>query len=548
MTDLLGNIINNRYRVDSFIGRGGMAEVYKVWDQQRAAHLALKLLREDLAEDRVFLRRFQREAQTLAKLQHPNIVRFYGLEQDGHLAFMLMDFVEGQPLRREIFYEGGPLAFERILEIVKPVCSALHYAHNNDLVHCDIKPGNILIDTNGQVLLSDFGIARMTDSATATMVGMGTPAYMAPELIHGQVPIPQSDIYALGVVLFSMLTGGERPFTGEHAQNTGSTSEKVRWEQIHLDPPSPREFNPDISKQLESVVIKCLEKEANGRYASALGLLNDLELALESDVGEIPGEQSAALFEKTPLLGVEIEPQKEPAPSKKPGIKSKSRKWRLWAIPMASLIIISTILVASGPIQFGSGRVLLPFLSSPTETLTPSSTVTITPSPSITASPSFTPSQTLTPTNTITSTPTHTQTLTHTLTPSLTQTTTLTKTPIPIFATSPPNVTSSSSTQGEAPDVVSSSPYNGETGVPSNLSQITITFSEAMKNTTGVTYFGFKSQCTSTYWSGNRTYVISNSCGKWFTSNNPYIVLGQNFKNLAGVPIASNIKIQFRTY
>jgi serine/threonine-protein kinase len=171
MPSLVGQTLCNRYRVDDQIGRGGMAEVYKVWDKDRTTYLALKLLREDLAQDRVFLRRFKREAQTLAKLQHPNIVRFYGLEQDDMLAFMLMDFVEGTSLRAEIFQlDGEPMATERIVEIMRPVCSALNYAHNQGMVHCDAKPGNIMIDSSGKVLVTDFGIARMTDSATATMV------------------------------------------------------------------------------------------------------------------------------------------------------------------------------------------------------------------------------------------------------------------------------------------------------------------------------------------------------------------------------------------
>ena len=290
MPNLIGEIILNRYRVDDLIGRGGMAEVYKVWDQQRAAHLAMKLLREDMAEDKVFLRRFRREAQTLAKLQHPHIVTFYGLEQEGALAFMLLDYVEGISLRREIFDAPGPLPDSRIRKIMQPICSALHYAHNMGMVHCDLKPGNIMVHKNGTVLVTDFGIARMTDAATATMVGAGTPAYMAPEQARGFDPTPQTDIYALGVVLFEMLTGGERPFVGEQATVTGSTSEKVRWDQINLNPPSPRRWNSEISDELETVVLQCLAKDPAERYTSPLDLLNALELALPPGLAEIPAK------------------------------------------------------------------------------------------------------------------------------------------------------------------------------------------------------------------------------------------------------------------
>jgi serine/threonine protein kinase len=278
MDNLVGQILLDRYHVEGFIGRGGMAEVYRVWDKERAACLAMKVLREDLAEDLVFLRRFRREAQTLARLQHPHIVRFYGLEQDGSLAFMLMDFVEGTNLRRRIFQQHGRgMELETVLTYLQPICSALHYAHQQGMVHCDIKPGNVLIDNAERVFVTDFGIARMMDTATLTMVGLGTPAYMGPELVRGGEPRPQSDIYALGVILYEMLTGGERPFTGSQAHTTGSTTEKVLWEQLYLNPPSPRRYNPDISANLEQVVLTCLSKDAAQRYQTALDVLNALQ-------------------------------------------------------------------------------------------------------------------------------------------------------------------------------------------------------------------------------------------------------------------------------
>ncbi len=285
MPDLIGKNISNRYRVDSLLGRGGMGDVYKVWDSQRGVFLAMKVLHADLAEDKVFLRRFAREAETLSALQHPHIVRFYGLEQEGRLTFMLMDYVEGTTLRGQIFDSSKPFTVEQVLQIVKPVCSALHYAHQMGRVHCDIKPANIMVKSNGDVLVADFGIARMMEnSTTTTMVGAGTPAYMAPEQVLGKNPVPQTDIYALGIVLYEMLTGGERPFTGEQAQTDGSTSEKVRWEQITLQPPSLRKYNPDISPQLEAVVSNCLQKKPEDRYADAFSLLNALSATAQDNL------------------------------------------------------------------------------------------------------------------------------------------------------------------------------------------------------------------------------------------------------------------------
>lgn len=275
------SVISGRYRIESFLGRGGMAEVYKVWDNQRATYLAMKVLLEDLALDPVFIRRFTREASNLARLQHPNIVRFFGFEKVGRTAFILMDYVDGESLKYFIHDTNGlAMPSGQIRYIMRSVCRALNYAHTQGIIHCDIKPANIMIDRQGTALLADFGIARASDTATATMVGAGTPAYMAPEQIKGYEPTPQMDVYALGVVLYEMLTGGERPFTGNQAQIKGSIGEKVRWEHLNVPPPSPRHWNPALFPSLENVVLEALSKNPRQRYRSTLEFLNALELAL----------------------------------------------------------------------------------------------------------------------------------------------------------------------------------------------------------------------------------------------------------------------------
>ncbi|HAF61157.1 MAG TPA: hypothetical protein DCK95_02395 [Anaerolineaceae bacterium] len=278
MTILVGKKLKNRYRIEEFLGRGGMAEVYKVWDTQRGVPLAMKVLREDLAEDIVFMRRFEREAVNLTRLQHPNIVRCYGLEREGRTAYMLMDYIDGWTLRSEIFDAHGPLSMPRILEVIQPVCSALSYAHQMGMVHCDVKSANIMIHKNGTVYLTDFGIARGMDAATSTMVGVGTPAYMAPELIKGEDPTPQTDIYALGIVLYEMLTGGERPFTGERATITGTTAEKIRWEHLQLQPIPLRYFNPTVNSEMDQIFLRCIQKDPHDRFQS----INDLFRALHA--------------------------------------------------------------------------------------------------------------------------------------------------------------------------------------------------------------------------------------------------------------------------
>lgn len=337
MTKLVNKTLLGRYFVIEYIDRGSMAEVYKVWDTELAAHLAMKVLHQDLSGDKIFLRRFRREAETLAKLQHPSIVRFFSFKQEGRLAIILLDFIQGDTLKMKIFDRDNPFSKEEILSILNPVIRALHFAHNRGMVHCDIKPANIMIEDSGKTLLSDFGIARMTDAATATMVGAGTPAYMAPEQVRGEDPLPQTDIYALGIVLFEMLTGGERPFIGEKATITGSTGEKVRWEQLHLDPPSPTKWNPDISPELEAVVMKCLEKDPRKRYKSALDLLNAIELVLGERVTPAP-EVVEPVQKPAPEPDLELmkpKPVKEkkpkPVEEKKPRPKKPENRYRRMA-------------------------------------------------------------------------------------------------------------------------------------------------------------------------------------------------------------------------
>jgi serine/threonine protein kinase len=414
MPNLSGQILADRYRIDEFIGRGGMAEVYKVWDRARATFLALKLLRDDLAHDVVFVRRFQREARSLETLQHPNIVRFYGLEQDDMLTYILMDHVEGSNLRAEIYrYRQTGMPPDDVVKYMQGICSALHYAHHSGIIHCDLKSGNVLIDEKGRPLVTDFGIARMTDTATTTLVGVGTPAYMAPEQILGRDPTPQTDIYSLGITLYEMLTGGERPFTGERATIKGTNSEKVRWEQIYLPPPSPCEWNNELTPEVEAVVMKCLSKEPNGRYDSALALLNDLKRAMLG-------------------IGVEAMPGQIEHIATNKQMRKRKRLWNCSVIFGSILLVLVGLLWS---IYFGnSGRqaiLSLIYSPTPTATATATSTPTATATLTYTATPTLTLTASATATATASLTPTSTPTQTFTLTPTSTQTLTPTSTPTP---------------------------------------------------------------------------------------------------------------------
>lgn len=288
MTDLTGQVLGRRYRVDRSVGHGGMARVYKVWDNQRAVFLALKVLEETLAADPTFLNRFEQEAKILERLQHPNIVRIYGLEKSGGQAFILMDYIDGLTLRQEIKISPDGMQPERISQILQPVCAGLHYAHQQGMVHCDIKPGNIMVHRNGTVYLTDFGIARVQGSSNAhAPASAGTLHYMAPEQMRGEPPTPAADIYALGVVLYEMLTGGARPFQ-EPSNKVSKTAARdaMLAEKTRPTPPSPRNHCSNISPEIEAVVMRCLQPDPRFRYASTLDLLNAWEAAVRGDPAE----------------------------------------------------------------------------------------------------------------------------------------------------------------------------------------------------------------------------------------------------------------------
>jgi hypothetical protein len=303
MQELVGHTLLKRYRVATFIGRGGMAEVYKAWDNLRATFVAIKLLNEDLAEDFVFLHRFAREAQALERLEHPHIVRFLGFEEAPGMAFMVMEYIEGLTLRRYLNLLGRPLTLPEAMGVMQPVCSALHYAHQMGVYHCDVKPANIYVERGGRVVLGDFGIARLSESATVTFSTPGTPAYMSPEQCRGGEEIDgRTDIYSLGITTYEMLTL-DRPFKGETDTTTGSRGERVRWEQMHLSPPPPRSINPEIPATVETVILRALEKDPPRRQQRVLELLAELRQAAAVEPAKVLPEvveKRAEPIEPTP--------------------------------------------------------------------------------------------------------------------------------------------------------------------------------------------------------------------------------------------------------
>ena len=294
-----GKVLLDRFRVENYVGSGGMGSVFRVWDLQRNVSLAMKVLRDDLAETPGALHQLRTEARALQELAHPNIVPFYGLYETSDGALLLEDYIEGDSLKEAIKKQAGkPFSAQETLHYFKPLCAALQYAHNLGIIHCDVKPGNILRDQRDQVYLADFGIARYLSGSTRETSPIGTPAYMAPEQILGEKLTPQTDIYALGIILFEMLTGGQLPFTGSRAKIEGKSSDKIQWEHVNKPPVSPRRYERLISHELEAVILRCLEKNPRQRYSNVLDLLNELSAVLSRQ----PTQRRIKWFELPPAM------------------------------------------------------------------------------------------------------------------------------------------------------------------------------------------------------------------------------------------------------
>jgi serine/threonine-protein kinase len=256
-----------------------MAEVYKVWDRQRAVYLAAKVLRADLARDQDLLQRFQQEAAVLRELQHPHIVRFYGLERDGPLIFILMAYIAGQSLRDTLRARDAPLSGSEVVHYLRPVVAALHYAHQKKIYHCDVKSSNILVDGTGHVCIGDFGIARILGRTSADPATLGTPTHMAPEQCRGGALDARTDVYGLGVTLYEMVTGGRVPFIGDTKSTSGTKSERIQFQHLYEPPPPPRQVNSALPAPVEEVILRALAKSPAARHPSVMALLDAVEAA-----------------------------------------------------------------------------------------------------------------------------------------------------------------------------------------------------------------------------------------------------------------------------
>lgn len=274
--------LTDRYHAVSHLARGGMADVYHGQDTLLNRSVAIKVLHSQFSADEAFVKRFRREAQAAANLSHPNIVGIYDWGQAGGTYFIVMEIVDGRSLR-DVLRSEGALLSRRATEIAAETAAALSVAHSAGLVHRDVKPGNILLAKDGTVKVTDFGIARAWDDSqelTRTGAVMGTATYFSPEQAQGASADERSDVYALGVVLYEMLTG-RPPFVGDSPMS-------VAFQHVSTEAPPPSSLNPDVPKSLDAVVAKSLRKDPAARYQSAEEMRQDLLSVLKGGHVETP--------------------------------------------------------------------------------------------------------------------------------------------------------------------------------------------------------------------------------------------------------------------
>lgn len=352
-------MLAGRYEIGEAIGQGGMAKVFRATDTTLGRTVAIKVLAPQFARDPDFVARFRREAQAAASLNHPNVVGVYDSgEQEGNY-YIVMEYVKGRTLA-EVLAQDGRLMPERAIEITEAVCDALTFSHAENIVHRDIKPGNIMITPNGAVKVMDFGIARATSQETVaqTVAVMGTASYLSPEQAQGDPTDARTDIYSLGVVLYEMLTGGP-PFTGD-------SPVAVAYQHVQESPTPPSQAAAGIPDDLEAVVLRAMAKNPANRYQTTEDLKRDLERVRAGQQVSAPPVMAAQTQVMAPVTATAATGG---------GSAGDDERRNRWIIPVVASLVVVAIIVAAfmllsggsstpepSPTPSGTGKIEVPQL------------------------------------------------------------------------------------------------------------------------------------------------------------------------------------------
>jgi serine/threonine protein kinase len=319
---VVGELISGRYELEELVGSGGMSSVYRAHDRLLERTVALKILHEQFTTDDAYVERFRREARAVAQLAHPNIVTVIDRgEQDGR-QFIVFEYVDGMNLK-ELMTQGGPVSPREAIELALQVARGLSFAHENGLVHRDVKPQNVLLDADGRAKVTDFGIAHAVDVDGMTITGtiMGTSNYIAPEQARGQAVDEQTDVYSLGCVLYELLAG-DVPFEGDNFV-------AVAMRHVNDPVPSVRDVRPDVPPRLDWAIQQAMSKDHEERFDS----MADFAAELEACHAELDGNEGATMV---------VAPRSRPRPSSRRPAGKRSR-WSVWPFVLLGVGLAAVI-------------------------------------------------------------------------------------------------------------------------------------------------------------------------------------------------------------
>ncbi|WP_329955842.1 Stk1 family PASTA domain-containing Ser/Thr kinase [Calidifontibacillus erzurumensis] len=361
---MIGRRLSDRYKILDMIGGGGMANVYLAHDLILDRDVAVKVLKPEFSNDDEFIKRFRREAHSATSLNHPNIVSIYDVGEEENIYFIVMEYIEGQTLKQYI-QQKKTLTVEEVIDIMKQITAAIEHAHQNQIIHRDIKPHNILIDYKGHVKVTDFGIAMALSATSITQTNsvLGSVHYLSPEQARGGMATKKSDIYSLGVVMFELLTG-RLPFSGESAIS-------IALKHLQSETPSPRKWNPSIPQSVENIVLKATVKDPFLRYNSVTDMRMDLETALDPSRLNEPKFEIPEDDEATKAIPIITSKQKIPSSDhtiihspKEEQVKEKEKKKKR----LIFTLILGIFLFVGVP---AAGLFLIPPLFEPKDVVIP---------------------------------------------------------------------------------------------------------------------------------------------------------------------------------